>query len=141
VIEEEHWNAPLSVATKVNVYVNLRVVRSVVFYRTSTGECPVEQFLDALSAKQATKVTWVLSLIETLATVPRQYFKKLSGTNDIWEVRIDVGGNAFRILGFMDRGNFVVLTNGFTKKSQKTPDSEIALAETRKRDYITRGGK
>jgi phage-related protein len=116
-------------------------VRSVVFYRTINGECPVEEFLDQLTAKEATKVTWVLRLIESLPIVPRQYFKKLVGTKDIWEVRIDSGRNTFRILGFIDDGSFVVLTNGFAKKSQKVPSSEIELAENRLREHLLRGKK
>lgn len=48
------------------------------------------------------------------------------------------GGNAVRLLGFMHEGNLVVLTNGFSKKSQKTPAQEIALAEQRKKDYEKR---
>lgn len=70
--------------------------------------------------------------------MPQQYFKKLEGARDIWEVRADFGGDAFRLLGFWDAGQFIVLTNAFAKKTQKTPDREIALAEQRKRDYLSR---
>ncbi len=113
-------------------------MREVVFYKTQSGDCPIEKFLNSLSAKQAKKVTWVLSLIEELALVPKQYFKKLAGTSDIWETRIDVGSDTFRLLGFFDKGSLVILTNGFAKKTQKTPVSEIALAENRKKDYQNR---
>jgi phage-related protein len=114
-------------------------VREIIFYKTPSGDCPVEKFLDALSAKQARKVTWVLQLVETLNFVPIQYFKKLDGTNDIWEVRIDFGSDTFRLLGFFDKGNLVILTNGFAKKTRKTPRSEIGLAEQRMKDYQSRG--
>ena len=113
-------------------------MREVIFYKTQNDDCPIEKFLDSLSAKQAKKVTWVLSLIEELAFVPKQYFKKLEGTDEVWEVRIDVGSDTFRLLGFFDKGNLVILTNGFAKKTQKTPASEIALAEARKKDYQSR---
>ncbi|HEX9928047.1 MAG TPA: type II toxin-antitoxin system RelE/ParE family toxin, partial [Pyrinomonadaceae bacterium] len=53
----------------------------------------------------------------------------------IWEVRVDFGNDAFRLLGFLDGGKMIVLTNGFAKKTQKTPASEISLAERRKKDY------
>ena len=66
-------------------------MREIIFYRTESGKCPVEEFLDSLPAKEAQKVTWVLKIIEELPRVPRQYFKKLSNTDDIWEVRISVG--------------------------------------------------
>ena len=98
----------------------------------------MKAFLDSLNGKQADKITWVLSLVEDLQLVPKPYFKKLIGTDDIWEVRIEFGGNIFRLLGFFDKGNLVVLTNGFTKKTQKTPANEIDLAEKRKKEYLTR---
>ena len=79
-----------------------------------------------------------MRLVQQLQIVPAQYFKKLVGTEYIWEVRVQIGGNIFRILGFMDRDNSLVLTNGFTKKSQKTPQQEIALAEQRRHDYYQR---
>ncbi|MEZ4707651.1 MAG: type II toxin-antitoxin system RelE/ParE family toxin [Caldilineaceae bacterium] len=113
-------------------------MRTVIFYRTANGNCPVEEFLNSLSGKEAQKVAWVLRLVEDLHLVPTQYLKKLVNTEDIWEVRIQVGNNIFRLLGFFDRGNLVVLTNGFAKKTQKTPPQEIELAETRKRDYLAR---
>jgi len=108
------------------------------FYRTGTGSCPVEDFLDSLNAKQAQKVLWVLKAVQELPQVPKQYFKKLEGTGDLWEVRAEFGGDAFRLLGFWDEGRLVILTNGFAKKTQKTPEREIALAEQRKRDHVNR---
>jgi phage-related protein len=79
-----------------------------------------------------------LRLVEELDVVPRQYFKKLVDTEDIWEVRVQFGGNTFRLLGFFADLTTLVLTNGFGKKTQKTPPQEIALAEQRKRDYLER---
>jgi len=116
-------------------------VREIPFYKTQKGDCPVEGFLDSLDSKQAKKVTWVLQLIETIDLVPKQYFKKLQGTGDIWEVRVDFGTNTFRLLGFFDKGYLVILTNGFAKKSQKTPSAEIEIAELRKKDHLSRGSK
>lgn len=116
-------------------------MREIHFYRTSNGECPVEKFLDDLGPKQAQKVAWVLRAVKELGMVPRQYFKKLDGTNDIWEVRADFGNNAYRLLGFWDAGKLVILTNAFSKKTQKTPSREIEIAEQRKRDYFNRKAK
>jgi phage-related protein len=116
-------------------------MREVIFYRTANGRSPVEDFLDSLTAKQARKVTWVLQLLETLGRVPGQYFKKLEGSDGIWEVRVDSGKDTFRLLGFMDKGSLVILTNGFAKKSQNTPVSEIELAQQRKKDYLKRNTK
>lgn len=113
-------------------------MREIIFYRTSSGKCPVEEFLDSLSAKQAQKVTWVVALVESLDIVPKQYFKKLESTDGIWEIRADIGKDSFRLLGFLHEGNLVILTNGFAKKSQKTPAMEIHLAEQRKKEYLAR---
>ena len=113
-------------------------MRTVNFYHTQTGSCPVEDFLDTLSGKQAQKVLWVLGLIEDQDVVPTQYLKKLVNTDDIWEVRIQFGGNIFRLLGFFEGSRLIILTNGFAKKSQKTPRQEIALATRRKNEYLSR---
>ena len=113
-------------------------MREILFYRTSAGICPVEEYLDSLSGKQAQKIAWVLQLIEEFDAIPVQYFKKLVNTDEIWEVRIQVGGNIFRLLGFLDGGHLIVLNHAFQKKTQKTPKKEIMLAERRKRDYLDR---
>jgi phage-related protein len=113
-------------------------VREIQFYRIASGACPIEEFLDSHGPKQAQKVVWVLSAVKELARVPQQYFKKLEGTEELWEVRADFGGNAFRLLGFWDSGRLIILTHGFAKKAQKTPEREITLAEQRRRDYLSR---
>jgi len=116
-------------------------MREIVFYRTESGDCPVEEFLDTLSAKQAQKVTWVMELIEDLEVVPVKFFKKMTGTDDVWEIRVQSGSNIFRILGFVDKNNLVVLNHAFQKKTQKTPKKEIAIAEARKKDHLLRGNR
>lgn len=113
-------------------------MREIHFYRTSKGQCPVEEFLELLTAKQSKKVTWVLRLIEELPAIPSKYFKKLSNTDDLWEVRIKVGSDIFRLLGFFDDANLVVLDYAFQKKTQKTPRQAIKMAERGKRDYFER---
>ena len=70
--------------------------------------------------------------------MPVEYFKKLDNTENIWEVRVGLGKQEFRLLGFWYGSNFIVLTNGFRKKSQKTSRSEIELAENRKKDFLKR---
>jgi len=95
--------------------------------------------LDKLSDNQVTKITWVLKLIQELNQVPARYFKKLTNTDDIWEVRVDVGKNTFRLLGFFQGRELIMLTNSFQKKSQKTPMNEIKLAEKRKKEFLNRG--
>lgn len=113
-------------------------MREIGFYRTASGHCPVEEFLDSLSARQSTKVTWTLQLIEELEFVPKQYFKKLVGTDDIWEVRVNAGRNTFRLLSFFDGPRFVVISHAFAKQTRRIPRSDIRLAEQRKQDYFRR---
>lgn len=113
-------------------------MKEIVFYCTQSGASPVEDFLNSLSGKQAQKVLWVLRLIQELDSVPSQYLKKLVNTDDIWEVRVQIGNNIFRLLGFFGESDLIILTNGFAKKTQKTPSQEIYLAEQRKRDYLNR---
>ena len=115
--------------------------RTITFYKTSDGRCPIQDFLDSLSGKAAQKVTWVLKLIEDLDIVPSSYFKKLTGTEEIWECRIAFGSNAYRIFCFFAENSVVVLTHGFTKKSQKTPKTEIERAEAYRKDFLERRTK
>jgi len=113
-------------------------VRTIEFYKTYTGRCPVEEFLDSLQDRDARKVTWVLRLVERMDTIPQQYFKKLVGTEQLWEIRVQIGGNSYRFLGFFDGPVMLILTSGFLKKQQKTPIREIELAHQRRNDYLQR---
>jgi len=113
-------------------------MRKIKFYRFESGKSPVEEFFDSLENKQFEKIAFVLDIIEQLDIVPRKFFKKLQGTDDLWEVRVQLGNNIFRILGFFDGKDLVILNHGFTKKSLKTPQKEIATAEKRKQDYYIR---
>jgi len=113
-------------------------MKEIYFYRTDSGVCPVENFLNSLTGKQAQKVAWVLQLIEEFETPPAKYLKKLVNTDDIWEVRIQLGNNIFRLFGFFENEQLLVLNHAFVKKTQKTPSQEIKMAETRKKDYLNR---
>lgn len=123
---------------EVYIFVYFIGMKTISFYHTTSGKCPVRKHLDALTDVQATKVAWVLKLIREIDQVPSKYFKKLVNTNDIWEVRVDVGRDTFRLLGFFDGQELIILTNSFQKKSQKTPKQEIKLAESRKKEYLSR---
>ncbi len=116
-------------------------MRGILFYKTASGQKPIEAFLDSLSSKQTQKVTWVLKLIEELERVPSIYFKKMVNTQDLWEVRAAAGSNIFRLIGFFDGPNLVVLAHAFQKKTQKTPKQALKIAEERKKDYFRRNRK
>ncbi|MCI5150255.1 MAG: type II toxin-antitoxin system RelE/ParE family toxin [Candidatus Electrothrix sp. MAN1_4] len=68
----------------------------------------------------------------------REIQQILVNTDDIWEVRVSVGKNIFRLLGFIHKQELIILTNSFQKKTQKTPKKEIKLAEKRKKDYLNK---
>ena len=114
-------------------------MKKIKFYKTLSGKSPIEDFLDSLSSKDAQKVVWVLRLIEEVESVSTKFYKQLSNSDGIIEVRAQIGKNNFRLLGFEHRDTFVILTNGFKKKDQKVPRSEILLAQQRKNEYLSRG--
>ena len=113
-------------------------MRSIVFYKTQSGACPVENFMDLLTDQQVEKILWVLKVIKEMDRVPACYFKKLVNTDGIYEARISYGGNIFRVLGFFAGRNTIVFTNGFHKKTQECPKNEIEISEHRKLDYLRR---
>lgn len=112
--------------------------KTIIFYRTPEGKCPVQDFLDSLSGKVAQKVAWVLSLVEDLAIVPTAYLKKLVGSQEIWECRIQLGSNSYRIFCFFEGNSVIILTHGIVKKTQRTPPHEIEKAEAYRKDYLQR---
>ena len=97
--------------------------------------------MDSLQPKQTQRVAWVIEVIEEIEKIPKQYFKKLISTEDIWEIRVQAGNNIFRLLSFFDGNNLIIACHGFTKKSQKLPKKEIKIAEERKNDYFRRKKK
>ncbi|TGM11875.1 type II toxin-antitoxin system RelE/ParE family toxin [Leptospira selangorensis] len=108
------------------------------FFKTESGRYPVEEFLDSQPAKIAQKIIWVLKIIGEGEIISKEFFKKMSGSDEIWECRIDYGSNAYRIFGFWAARNTLILTNGFQKKTQKTPNKEIERAEKYRKNYFNR---
>ncbi|HAC16908.1 MAG TPA: addiction module toxin RelE [Bacteroidetes bacterium] len=74
------------------------------------------------------KIFKVLEAIETLERVPSTYLRAIIGSNGLYEARIKLGSNIWRVFCFFDDGNLVILLNAFTKKTQKTPRAEIERA-------------
>ena len=86
-------------------------MKEIRFYTTAAGRCPVQEHLDSLPDKAVQKIAWVLRAVRDLNRVPANYLKKLVNTDNLWEVRVDVGRDTFRLLGFFDGREFMVLTN------------------------------
>jgi len=85
-------------------------------------------FYEELPDNVQAKIEWTLNLIRVTRQVPEKYFKHLEGTKGLYEIRVVVGSNIYRIFSFFDKGNLVVLGNAFQKKTQKTPKQELEKA-------------
>ena len=92
-------------------------------------------FYNKQNKKVQDKIDWVIGLIRTIEIIPEKYFKHLTGTDGLYEIRISLGSNIFRIFCFFDEGNLIILLNGFQKKTQKTPKNEIKKGEKLKAEY------
>jgi phage-related protein len=87
-----------------------------------------EDFLLGQPKKVQDKIYKIIEAIETLERVPSNYLKHLTGTEGLYEARIQLASNIWRVFCFFDGNKLVVLINGFQKKTQKTPKSEIEKA-------------
>lgn len=94
-----------------------------------------EEFLNAQTTKVQDKIFKIIEAIETLERVPGNYLKHLTGTDGLYEARIQLGSNIWRVFCFFDGNQLVILLNGFQKKSQKTPGKEIERAERLMSEY------
>jgi len=112
--------------------------KKIEFYENSLGVKPVEQFIKKQKEKVQLKILYVLKIIEEINPVPSKFLKKLTNTDEIWEVKIEYESNIFRIFGFVFKENFIILTNVYQKKTQKTNSNQIRLAEKLKKDFLER---
>jgi phage-related protein len=108
-----------------------KFIRQVVYYKDY-----YMNFFEGLKPEVKKKFNWTLQLIATLERIPEKYFKHITGTDGIYEIRIEVGTDIYRVFSFFDKGQLVILVNGFQKKTQKTPSKEIELAEKLKKQYF-----
>ena len=106
-------------------------VRKVIAYRKY-----FEDFLLEQPTKVQDKIFKIIEAIETLERVPSNYLKSLVGIKDLYEVRIQLWSNIWRVFCFFDDDKLVILLNGFQKKTQKTPKDEINKAEKLMKEYF-----
>ncbi len=110
------------------------------FYETEHGAKPALEFLNSLSPKLRTKMMRTVDLLEIYGPMLR--FPESKELNDgIMELRTSLGTDAIRVLYFFFIGNKAILTNGFVKKTPKTPRTEIALAKKYRMDYMRRNAQ
>ena len=95
-----------------------------------------EDFMSTLTVKEQEKIKYGLLLLATQDRMPTKFVKFIR--NGIFELRTEYSGNVYRVFFIFDTGNIVVLFNGFQKKTQKTPVSEIEKAEKIKEEYYAR---
>ena len=104
--------------------------RTIIFYKDY-----FEKFFVKQRQKVRDKIIWTFDLIENLQRVPELYLKHIENTEGLYEIRIQMGSDIYRIFCFFDQGQLVVIANGFQKKTQKTPKQEIELALKIKGEY------
>jgi len=104
--------------------------RTIIFYKNYFEEFFVKQ-----RDKVKNKIIWTFDLIEELQRVPEAYLKHIENTDGLFEIRVQSGSDIFSIFCFFDQGQLVILTNGFQKKTQKTPKQEIEKALRIKEEY------
>ena len=104
--------------------------RTIIFYKDY-----FEEFFEKQREKVKAKIIWTLELIQELDRIPETYLKHIENTDGLFEIRIQQGSDIFRIFCFFDQGQLIILTNGFQKKTQKTPKKEIEKALKIKQDY------
>ena len=105
-------------------------VREVITYKEY-----FDDFFKKQPQKVRDKIIKVLDIIEQIDRIPTTYLKYIEGTNGLFEVRVQLGNNIFRIFCFFDGNKLIVLLSGFQKKTQKTPESEIEKAVKLKNEY------
>lgn len=104
--------------------------RKITFYKNY-----FQDFFSKQSKKVKAKIVWTFDLIEDVQRIPETYLKHIENTDGLYEIRVQMGSDIFRIFCFFDQGQLVVLANGFHKKTQKTPKNEIEMALKIKAEY------
>ncbi len=109
----------------------MKAERQIIFHKRHF----IEFYISQTKAVQE-KIDYVFTLLRTVDRVPRKFLDHMEGTDGLYEIRIEYSSNIYRIFCCFDKGNLVVLFNGFQKKSQKTPKQEIDLAIRLKKEYF-----
>lgn len=112
-----------------------KFIRHVFYYKNYFLDFYKEQTKDVQK-----KFNWTLELISVIDKIPKKYFDHMTGSDGIWEIRVEVGNNIFRAFSFFDEGRLIVIANAFQKKSQKTPRNELELAKKIKKEYFDEKG-
>ena len=105
------------------------------FFEKENGDVPVEEFINSLDDKMSAKIYRLIAMVSENGPELREpYSRHLE--DGIFELRAKLGSNITRVLYFFMVGRKIVLTNGFVKKTQKTPRSEIEAAKAYRKEYL-----
>jgi phage-related protein len=107
------------------------MIRKIIFFESHFIE-----FYQSQNDKVKGKIQYVFELLKQVDRVPEKFLKHLTGTNGLYEIRIEYQSNIYRVFCCFAEGKLIVLFNGFQKKSQKTPKKEIEKAVTLMKLYI-----
>jgi phage-related protein len=109
----------------------MEIIRELVFYKDY-----FDDFFETLTEKVKDKIDEVLFMMTILERVPTKFLKSIEGIKGLFEIRIEFESNIYRVFCCFDKGNLVVLFNGFHKKTQKIPSKELLKAEKIMNDYF-----
>lgn len=109
----------------------------VIAYEDVTGKTPVQEFLKKLTPKMRAKMYGMLVILQEKGNMLREPYSKYI-EDGIFELRCKFGSDITRVMYFFYYNRTIVLTNGFIKKTQKTPAEEIQIAKDRRKDFIER---
>lgn len=113
---------------------------TVEFYKKENGDIPVEEFLDGLNVKMKAKSVGLIKILQEKGNLLREPYSKPLG-DGIFELRCKVGNDISRVLYFFYYNGKIIMTNGFVKKTRKTPRAVIDRAKAYRDDYLERNGK
>ena len=105
--------------------------REIIFYENHFND-----FYNLLNEDVKEKVDEVLYLIMVIQQIPKKFFDSITGVKGLFEIRVEFKSNIYRIFCCFDKGNLVVLFNGFQKKTNRTPKNELEKAESLKQEYF-----
>ena len=107
------------------------MARKIIFYENYFIE-----FYQKQNQKVKSKIQYVFEIIKQVDRVPKKFLKHLSETDGLYEIRVELQSNIYRIFCCFDDGKLVVLFIGFHKKTQKTPKNELEKAKRLMREYF-----